>query len=147
MSYVYTWLITLVILIVIEIVTMGLTTIWFAGGALIALFLAVADLSIYIQTGVFFLVSIVLLVCTRPLAVKYFNRKVEKTNMDSIIGKKAIVLSEINNLKETGLVSLNGMEWSARAYEGESIIIAGAVVIVKAVEGVKLMVVEEGKEK
>ena len=146
MNLVYVWLITLVVLIVIEIFTLGLTTIWFAGGALIALFLAMAGVSVYVQLGIFLVVSLILMIGTRPWAVKFFNREREKTNMDGIIGKQAIVLAEIDNLKEKGQVSLNGMEWSARALVEESVIPAGAVVKVKAVEGVKLIVVEKGKE-
>ena len=146
MNPVYVWLAALVTFVVIEIATMGLTTIWFAGGALIALVLAMLEVSLYIQMGAFLVISIVLLVCTRPLAVKFFNQERVKTNIDSIIGKQAIVLMEINNLKGEGQVSLNGMEWSAKTYEEGCIIPAGAVVEVKEIRGVKLIVVEKGKE-
>ena len=146
MNPVYVWLAALAAFVVIEIATMGLTTIWFAGGALAALVLAMLDVSFYVQAGAFLVISIVLLVSTRPLAMKFFNQKRVKTNVDSIIGKKAIVLTEINNLKGQGQVSMNGMEWSARAYEEGCIIPAGAVVEVKEIRGVKLMVMESGKE-
>ncbi|MBR5596834.1 MAG: NfeD family protein [Lachnospiraceae bacterium] len=146
MDPVYVWLVALVAFVIIEIATMGLTTIWFAGGAFIALFLALVHVSVYVQIGVFLVVSIVLLICTRPLAVKFFNQKTTKTNVDSIIGKQAIVLVEINNLMETGQVMLNGMEWSARTYEEGKIISAGAVVEVKEIQGVKLIVIEKVKE-
>ena len=146
MNPIYVWLAALAVFVVIEIATMGLTTIWFAGGALVALVLAMLNVSFYMQAGAFLVISIVLLVSTRPLAMKFFNQKRVKTNADSIIGKKAIVLAEINNLKEAGQVSVNGMEWSARAYEDECIIPAGAVVEVKEIRGVKLIVAEERKE-
>ena len=146
MDPVYVWLAALVLFVVIEIATMGLTTIWFAGGALIALLLAMLDVSFYVQLGAFLVISIVLLVSTRPLAMKFFNQKRVKTNVDSIIGKQAIVIAEIDNLKEEGQVILNGMEWSARSYEEGKIIPAGAVVEVKEVRGVKVIVVEKGKE-
>ena len=146
MNPVYVWLAALAAFIVIEIATMGLTTIWFAGGALIALVLALLNTSFYVQLGAFLVISIVLLVCTRPLAVKFFNGKREKTNVDSMIGKQAIVVADIDNLREEGQVMLNGMEWTARAYEEGSIISAGAVVEVKEVRGVKVIVVEKGKE-
>ena len=146
MDPVYVWLVALVAFVIIEIATMGLTTIWFAGGAFIALFLALVHVSVYVQIGVFLVVSIVLLICTRPLAVRFFNQKTTKTNVDSIIGKQAIVLVEINNLMETGQVMLNGMEWSARTYEEGKIISAGAVVEVKEIQGVKLIVIEKVKE-
>ena len=146
MNPVYVWLAALAACVVIEIATMGLTTIWFAGGALVAVVLALLGVSFYVQTGAFLVVSIVLLVSTRSFAMKFFNQQRVKTNVDSIIGKKAIVLTEINNLKEQGQVSLNGMEWSARAYEEGCIIPAGAVVEVKEIRGVKLIVMESGKE-
>ena len=146
MNPVYGWLITVVVLLVIEIATMGLTTIWFAGGALIALMFALAGVSMYAQIGAFLITSVILLVCTRPLAVKFFNQKREKTNMDTVIGKQAIVLKEIDNLKEKGQVSLNGMEWSARTYEEGIVLPAGTVVEVKEIQGVKLIVAEKGKE-
>ena len=142
MNPVYVWLIALILFIAIEIATMGLTTIWFAGGALIALFLALTKVSFYVQLGAFLVISIILLVGTRPIAIKFFNQKREKTNVDSMIGKQAIVLAEIDNLREEGQVILNGMEWSARAYEEGCIISAGAVVEVKEIRGVKLIVKE-----
>lgn len=146
MNPIYVWLLALVTFIVIEIATMGLTTIWFAGGALVALLLALGEAAFYVQLGAFLVISIILLVCTRPLAVKFFNQKREKTNVDSMIGKQAIVIAGIDNLREEGQVILNGMEWSARAYEENGIIPTGAVVEVKEIRGVKLIVVEKGKE-
>lgn len=146
MNPIYVWLLALVTFIVIEIATMGLTTIWFAGGALVALLLALGEAAFYVQLGAFLVISIILLVCTRPLAVKFFNQKREKTNVDSMIGKQAIVVAGIDNLREEGQVILNGMEWSARAYEENGIIPTGAVVEVKEIRGVKLIVVEKGKE-
>ena len=117
MNPIYVWLIALVAFIAVEIATMGLTTIWFAGGALVALVLALVKASFYVQLGAFLVISIVLLVCTRPLAVKFFNGKREKTNVDSMIGKQASVVAQIDNLREEGQVMLNGMEWGDRAYE------------------------------
>lgn len=146
MNPIYVWLIALVAFICVEIATMGLTTIWFAGGALIALVLALAKTSFYVQLGAFLIISIVLLICTRPLAMKFFNGERTRTNVDSVIGKQAVVVARIDNLKEEGQVILNGMEWSARSYEEGKIIPTGAVVEVMEVQGVKLMVREKGKE-
>ena len=146
MNPVYVWLIALVAFIIIEIATMGLTTIWFAGGALVALVLALIKVPFYVQMGAFLVISIILLICTRPLAMKFFNQERIQTNVDSVGGKQAIVVARIDNLKEEGQVILNGMEWSARSYEAGTIIPTGAVVEVKEVQGVKLMVMEKGKE-
>ena len=134
------------IFVVIELATMGLTTIWFAGGALIAILLAAFNASFYVQLGAFLIVSIVLLIVTRPLALKYFNKTVEKTNAEGLIGKQAIVVTQIHNIKEEGQVMLGGMEWSARAYEENRIIPSGSIVEVKEIRGVKLIVSEVEKE-
>ncbi|MCQ2524635.1 MAG: NfeD family protein [Lachnospiraceae bacterium] len=133
------WLIILAVMIVVELITMGLTTIWFAGGALIAAILAGLKLPLYVQIIAFVVVSGLLLYFTRPIAMKYFNKSRTKTNVEAMIGKQAIVISEINNIEGTGQVRIGGMEWSARSIE-LPVIKVGEVVVVEAVEGVKLMV-------
>lgn len=145
MSLVIFWLMVLIFCLIIEASTMGLTTIWFAGGALISLFLALADLQMNVQIVVFLAVSFLLLFLTRPLAVKYFNKEREKTNLDSMIGKKAVVISEINALKGSGQVSVGGMEWTAAAYSDE-LIASGDVVVIREIKGVKLIVEREREE-
>lgn len=139
------WLIILIVLIAIEIGTMGLTTIWFAGGSLIATIVAALGAPLYLQIVLFFTVSIVLLVFTRPIAVKYFNKDRVKTNAESLVGRQAIVTSQIDNLQGIGQVTVGGQEWSARASEEEAVIPIGVVVTVLAIHGVKL-IVEERKE-
>ncbi len=135
------WLLIFAILMIVELVTMGLTTIWFAAGALLACIVAALRLPTFVQIAVFFITSGVLLYFTRPIAVKFFNKSRVKTNVESLVGKEAIVITDINNLQETGQVKIQGMEWSARSSSGEEIK-AGAVVTVNAVEGVKLIVEE-----
>ena len=136
------WLILLVVLIVIELATMGLTTIWFAGGAVVGFIASILGANILIQVVLFLAVSIALLVCTRPFAARYINGNHEKTNVESLIGKQAVVTQEIDNLMETGEARLEGKEWMARAEDGKKIS-KGAVVTVTRVSGVKLMVKEE----
>ena len=139
------WLAIFVLLVVIELATMGLTTIWFAGGAVIACICAALKLPVWAQIVVFLLSSGLLLYFTRPIAVKYFNKSRTRTNVESMIGKQAIVISEIDNLNGTGQVKVNGMDWSARSYTGEPLK-EGTVVRIEAVEGVKLIVrVDEAK--
>lgn len=133
------WLVLFVVLLVVEIATMGLTTVWFAGGALIAFFAAYIHWGIGLQIVLFLAVSILLLVLTRPIAVKYFNQEREKTNVDSLIGQNAVVLEEINTIKATGRVEVNGMEWSAKT-EHTEIIEVNTVVSIKGIQGVKLIV-------
>lgn len=136
------WLVVLAILLVIEFLTLGLTTVWFAGGALVAFLASLAGGPLWLQLLLFIAVSVVLLLFTRPLAVKYLNKDVQKTNVDSIPGQKGIVTATIDNLKAEGQVTIQGMEWTARAKNGNTIE-KGKVVRVTAVEGVKLIVEED----
>lgn len=134
------WLAIMIVLLVIEIGTMGLTTIWFAGGSFIACLSAWIGAPIWLQLLLFLIVSLVLLLFTRPFAVRYLNRSRVKTNVDSLFGKEAVVVQKINNLQTQGQVRLNGMEWTARTTDNQEIIEEGAVVIVQRVDGVKLIV-------
>ena len=134
------WLAVLFVCIVIEVATMGLATIWFAGGALVSAILAMVKAPLWLQVVAFFVVSIVLLIFTRPVAVRYFNKNRAKTNIDSLIGKEAIVISEIDNLQGIGRVQVDGKEWTARSVAAEITIPVGEVVVVKQIDGVKLLV-------
>lgn len=133
------WLLIMVVFLVIEIITLGLTTIWFAGGSLVAFFAAFLGAGLSVQVGIFVAVSVVLLIFTRPIASRYFNRNTEKTNVDSLAGKTAVVTEDINNLESRGLVQMEGNIWSARS-EGDEVLKAGTLVQVVRVKGVKLLV-------
>ena len=135
------WLILFIVLLVIEIITLGLTTIWFAGGALTAFVLSMLGGSPAGQWAVFCAVSLILLFATRPWAVRCFNnQKKEKTNVDSLIGRTAVVTSEIRNLEGKGEVFVNGLTWTARAGEDSLVIKEDTHVTITAVQGVKLIV-------
>lgn len=136
------WLIVFVALLVIEIATMGLTTIWFAGGALVSFLAAYIGFGVGVQVAVFLIVSILLLVLTRPIAVKFFNQERQKTNADSLIGQKAVVKEAIDIIQATGRVEVNGMEWSAKTEE-PGVIEADTIVVIKGIQGVKLIVEKE----
>ncbi len=133
------WLIITVILIVVEIITLGLTSIWFAGGAFVAGLISLTGAHWLVQLLAFAVVSTLLFVFTRPFAAKHLMKNVEKTNVDSLIGKEGIVKQEINNLEAQGVVKLSGMEWSARSVD-DSKIAAGEKVLVQSIDGVKLIV-------
>ena len=139
------WLAILIIMVVIEIITLGLTTIWFAGGALVAFVVSLFGPGIPVQIAVFLLVSLALLLSTRPVALKYFNKGRARTNSDSLIGGEGIVLEDIDNLQAAGRVQINGLEWSARSGNGQRIE-KGAVVLVEEIQGVKLIVKEKTEE-
>jgi len=135
----FVWLIILALCLIVEIATLGLVTIWFAGGALVTFFVAMITDSIAIQLVVFFAVSFLLLFFTRPIAKKFYNNKRTKTNVDSLIGEHCKVTEAIDNFNGTGTVLLNGLEWTARSKD-EEVIEAGARVKVCAVDGVKVVV-------
>lgn len=140
MSEVTIWLAVLVVCVGIEIATMGLTTIWFAGGALVSAILAALNAPLWLQIVAFFVVSLILLYLTRPVAVKYFNKDRVKTNVESLIGRQATVISEIDNLQGIGQVTVGGQEWSARSVKDDVQLPVGSVVVVRSVSGVKLIV-------
>jgi len=134
------WLVLLIIFIAIEVATLGLTTIWFAGGALIAILAAALSAPVFVQIILFFLVALVMLFFTRPIAVKYFNKDRVRTNVESMVGRPAVVIADIDNIHGTGQVSVSGLEWSARSYNEKERIEAGTIVSIMAINGVKLIV-------
>ena len=134
------WLVAFVILIGIEAATMALTTIWFAGGAVFAFFAAVLGFSIQTQLVVFLIVSFVLLLFTRPLAMRFVNRETVKTNVDGLIGRRAKVITKIDNNEPSGATVVDGQEWTARSMDDAVTIPVGTHVVIKEVRGVKLIV-------
>ena len=139
------WLAILILMVVIEFITLGLTTIWFAGGALIAFLASLAGAGLPVQAVLFFVVSLGLLLGTRPFAMKYFNKDRTKTNAESLIGATAVVMEDIDNLQAVGRVQVNGQEWSARSSSGFGIP-KGKTVLVEEIRGVKLVVKEKMEE-
>lgn len=136
------WLILLIICIVVEVATMGLVSIWFAGGALIAMIAAALNAPLGLQIICFLVVSLLLVCFTRPIAVRYFNKDRVKTNAESLIGRKAIVTDEVDNLQAKGQVTVNGAEWSARSEDADVKLPEGMVVEIVDIKGVKLVVKE-----
>ena len=138
------WLGLLILFGIGEAVTVGLTSIWFAAGALAALVATLLGGPLWLQVVLFIVISALCMLAIRPIAQKYFNSQVEPTNADRIIGQEAIVTEAIHNLQATGAVRIGGMVWSARS-EDDSLIPAGKLVKVLRIEGVKVYV-EEIKE-
>lgn len=133
------WLILTMILIMVEIISLGLTSIWFAGGAFAAGLISLTGAHWLIQILTFAVVSTIFFVFTRPFAAKHLLRHVEKTNVDSLIGKEGIVKETINNFDSHGIVKISGMEWTARSADNTKIP-AGETVTVQKISGVKLIV-------
>ena len=146
-SNVIIWLVILVVMVVVEMLTMGLTTIWFAGGALIGAILALFHAPVTAQIIIALVISLALMFFTRPVAMKYFNKDRVKTNVESLIGHTAVVIGEIDNIKAQGRVNVGGQEWSARSFNDSVKIGTETVVEIIEVSGVKLIVkpVEEDK--
>lgn len=141
------WLAAFVVLLVGEIISVALTSIWFAAGALAAFVLSLFCDILWVQILVFLLVSLVLLIFTKPFAEKYINRDREKTNVDAIVGRQGVITQQVNNLEASGEVSIAGQIWMARAVNDGVLIPEGTKVIVKEVRGVKLIVeTEQEKE-
>lgn len=136
------WLVITILALVIEGSTAGLTTIWFAIAAAVSFILSLLNLNVYIQIIAFFLISILLLIFTRPIIRKTLVKEKEKTNADKIIGEKALVIEEINPLMGMGQIKISGAVWSAKADE---LIAKDETVIIKDIKGVHAIVEKEEK--
>ena len=134
------WFAIAVICAVIEGMTLGLTTVWFALSAVLMIFISMLHPPFYVQCVLFALVALLLLFFTRPIALKLLHAKREKTNADSLIGKKAVVLQTITEW-EKGQVKINGAVWTAASVDG-AVIPAGDECIIEKIEGVTLIVKE-----
>ena len=140
MNHVILWLTMCIILLVVEGLSINLITIWFALGAGAAFFLALFHLPFIWQLAAFAIVSIITLLLTRPLVVRMLKQKPsEKTNVDAYIGKEAIVVEPIDNLRGKGLIRIAGVTWTAVSDDGQDIP-ADARVVVVSVKGVKAFV-------
>ena len=133
------WLVLLIVFAASEAVTVGLTSIWFAAGALCALISALLGGPLWLQLTLFLAVSLLCLLAVRPLAKKHLNDRVVPTNADRVIGAEAQVTEDIDNVHGKGAVVIRGMAWSARSQDGGPIT-AGTMVRVLRIEGVKVFV-------
>ncbi len=139
MNYMWFWLISFIVLLICELITSSLISIWFCGGALVALLTEILGLNFSVQLTVFIVVSSVLLFLTRPIAKKVLRKEPLKTNVSTLIGKKAVVTKEINNSKAEGEIIVDGQLWSAKASEDKTIEPSSSVII-EEIQGVKAVV-------
>ncbi len=139
-SPVFIWLALMALFIIVEIITVGLTSIWFAGGALAALISSLAGISVFGQIVLFFAVSFALLMFTKPFVSKFVQPHTIKTNYEDVVGKEVLVTARINNREGTGTAIFNGQEWTARSVDDSKIIEAGQTAYVEFIKGVKLYV-------
>lgn len=134
------WIVLVIILITIEIITLGVTTIWFACGALIAFIVSLLFDSVIAEIIIFLISSFIMLVFTKPIVIKYLNPERVRTNYDRNIGKEGVVIADIDNLEATGRVIISGQEWMARASNDEEVIKKDSKVLIEKIEGAKLIV-------
>ena len=135
------WFIAFVVLLVIELVTVNLVTIWFAIGAVAAIITTIFTDSILIQSIVFVVVSVIALLITKPLIKRFKKFEVEPTNSDRVIGKVGEVTQKIGRNKY-GEVKVYGNTWTASS---KQVINVGERVKVLSIDGVKLVVEKEKK--
>ena len=135
----YIWIGAIVLFGIVEAATAGLTSIWFVLGSIAGLIVAICGGKIWLQVVLFFVVSIVALIATRPLVRRFNEHGTQPTNLDTVIGQTARVTEDIDNAVPTGAVYIQGKTWSARS-EDETAIPAGTMVTVVRMEGVKLYV-------
>ena len=133
------WLVLLLLFAGAEAITVGLTSIWFAAGALFALIAALLGGPLWVQIALFLAVSALCLLAVRPLARRLLNSRVEPTNADRVIGEQAQVTEDIDNIHGKGAVVIRGVAWTARSEDGSSVP-AGSLVRVLRIEGVKVFV-------
>ena len=133
------WLGVFVIALIAEIISLGLTSIWFCGGALVSSLLGFLGCNIYIQVIAFLLVSTVLILFLRPLAKNKLLAHSHPTNIDELIGKEVKVIERIDPSADTGHVKIGDVEWRAVSEHG-AVFEAGSKVSIVRIEGTKVIV-------
>lgn len=135
----FVWLGLMILFLIAEGATVSLVSLWFAAGAVIAMFAALLGAGVWLQTGLFLVVSGALLLMLRPIVRRYLVPKITATNVDSLVGATGLVTVAIDNVTASGQVKLGAMEWTARSTTGENIP-QGTLIRVDRIEGVKVYV-------
>lgn len=135
----FVWLGLMILFLIAEGATVSLVSLWFAAGAVVAMFAALLGAGAWLQTGLFLVVSGALLLMLRPIVRRYLVPKITPTNVDSLVGATGLVTETIDNVTASGQVKLGAMEWTARSTTGENIP-QGALIRVDRIEGVKVYV-------
>lgn len=135
----FVWLGLVILFLIAEGATVSLVSLWFAAGAVVAMFAALLGAGVWLQTGLFLVVSGALLLMLRPIVRRYLVPKITPTNVDSLVGSTGLVTEAIDNVTASGQVKLGAMEWTARSTTGEDIP-QGTLIRVDRIEGVKVYV-------
>ena len=133
------WLLALVFFLILEAATISMVSLWFAGGALVALVLSLFEVQLWVQITVFLVVSAVLLAALRPFVRKFVTPLKTPTNVDRVVGMAAMVTETIDNIAGTGKVRAGGIDWTARTVD-QQVVEKGSFVKILRIEGAKLTV-------
>ena len=136
----WVWVAVTIICVVIESLTLALTTIWFGISAFVLVFLAFTPLPFVAQVFIFVALALVLLIFTRPVVKKKLSQKQIATNYERVIGQIAVVTKKITAL-DKGAVKINGMEWTAAVKE-DITLEQGSKCIIEEIAGVTAYVKE-----
>ena len=142
---VFLWLVAVIIFLVVELLSVALTSIWFAAGALAAMLVAMFNGNMIVQMIAFIVVAVGLLYATKPWSKKFIDTKKVSTNADRAIGEEIRVIERVSNLDQTGKAIVHGMEWTVRTENDNIVIEQGELVRVLRISGVKV-IVERVKE-
>lgn len=143
-EWIYLWLGVIIVTVIVEIISVGLTSIWLSGGALAALLICALGGHWGLQMAVFFIVTVILLAFTRPWALRFVESKKVRTNYEELIGREVRVTEPVDNRQGTGRAVYNGMEWTARAAEDDVLLDVDEMAKVVSVQGVKLILEKIG---
>ncbi len=138
--FAFIWLALVIVFFIAELISLGLTSIWFALGALVAGIAAIFGAPVWLQCLLFILVSAIALASTRKLAKRFLDNRLEKTNAESMIGKTSVVIEPVDNANGTGKIKIRDIEWTARSVNETQVIPKDTKVMIRDIQGVKCMV-------
>lgn len=145
MEYLLIWLIAIVVFAALEAATYQMICIWFAVGSIGAFLGTYAGVGFNMQMIIFILLSVICLVCFRPLSIRFLKKNTGiKTNVDALVGKEILITKDVDNIKAEGEGKVNGLPWTVRSADDSVKFEAGEIAYIERVEGVKLIVRKRG---
>jgi membrane protein implicated in regulation of membrane protease activity len=131
--------------VVIEAITVDLISVWFVVGAFVSMLISfIPNVPWWVLIVIFAVVSGATLVLLRPFAKRFMDRDLVKTNVDEVVGKKAVVTID-GDVVDPAEVFVDGKRWSAVPANAEVKLEKGDIVVVLSVAGVKLIVEKENE--
>lgn len=139
----FLWIGAVIAFVIIEAATYQLVSVWFAVGSIGGMIAYMLNFDFGAQMAVFLILSVIALICLRPLSMKILKPKGFKTNADSLVGREILITKNVSNVNSSGEGKINGMTWTVRSADGSEFN-EGDVAVVKKIEGVKLIVERKG---